>query len=547
MSKQPQAGAGIDRRTFLAAGGMGLAAAVIGPTLLGVERPGRAGARADFVEPPLLRSEGGVLSTRLRMATATHRVGERELTMASYEGSLPGPTLRFRGGETLRIRLENQMQPLGVPTDGPLPPGFDPAMQLYTNVHTHGLQVSPVDPADNVFRDVLPAPSPDSVWQYEYQVPKDQPAGLHWYHPHRHGATTHQGWQGLAGALIVEGDIDRVPEVAAARERLLVLSELWVGDDDSVPTALVVPNAGFSPFTSIPAVPTDILLTINGVHQPAIPIQPGETQRWRVLASGPHRFFWLSVEGHTLYQIGQDGVPFAQARPVSRILLAPGNRAEFILKGGPPGSYRIRAEAYDQGHPGGPRPERLLGTLESGGARRDDPLPGRLVDPPVMPGPVVRHRKLVFSGDISGRVTPRVRFFIDGQEFDPFRVDQRVEVGTVEEWTLVNQDVFQHPFHIHVNPFQVVDIQGASPLDPTWVYDPTIWWDVFRMPPKGSITFRTYFRPDVTGLTVYHCHILPHEDNGMMGTVCLDRNGTVDCTPKGIHVGPHGGGHMGHG
>lgn len=113
-----------------------------------------------------------------------------------------------------------------------------------------------------------------------------------------------------------------------------------------------------------------------------------------------------------------------------------------------------------------------------------------------------------------------VVFYIDGQEYDHHRIDQEVQAGTVEEWTIVNDDVFQHPFHIHVNPFQVVDVQGIPPGDTSWGYpDPAVWWDVFRIPPKGRFTLRTYFRPDVVGKTVYHCHILPHEDNGMMGDI----------------------------
>jgi FtsP/CotA-like multicopper oxidase with cupredoxin domain len=513
----------ITRRSLLQNAGWLLGGAAM-PRLLAAEiAPGEG---RPFVEPPVRTSRDGLLDTQLTLAPAEVDVGPRRLRVEAYEGGIPGPTLRFRPGDKLRILLRNRMQPLGIPQNGPAPPPFVHAghggaslqeAQIFTNVHTHGLQVSPRNPADNVLLTIKPG----ECNQYEYQIPRDQPAGLHWYHPHFHTSTTHQAWQGLAGALIVEGDIDEVPAVREARERLLVLNALWVGEDGRVPTALVVPTAGFSPFSSIPAVPTDILFTINGVYQPEIDIRPGETQRWRVLGAAPHRFFWLNVEGHTLYQIGQDGVPFARARQMSRILIATGNRAEFILKGGPPGRYRIWAEAYDQGHPGGPRPQRLLGTLVSAGKPMDGPLPGRLVEPPAMPGPVVAHRRLVWSGDISGRTGPGVKFYIDGKTFDANRIDQCAEAGTVEDWTLVNEDVFQHPFHIHVNPFQVIDIQGASPDDPTWVYDPSIWWDVHRLPPRGSITIRIHFRRDVVGLTVFHCHILPHEDNGMMGTLCI--------------------------
>jgi FtsP/CotA-like multicopper oxidase with cupredoxin domain len=520
------------RREFVHRTGL-LLAATAPAASAGAPRPSAAesvrGGGRRFVEPPVRSSRDGLLDTQLTLAPTDVDIGPRRVRVEAYEGGLPGPTLRVRPGEKLRILLRNEMKALGVPDNGPFPPAFSHGphaghggaspmeAQLFTNLHTHGLQVSPRDPSDNVLLTIKPG----ECHQYEYQIPLDQPAGLHWYHPHFHTSTTHQAWQGLAGALIVEGDIDEVPEVREARERLLVINALWVGEDGSVPTALVVPNAGFSPFTSIPAVPTDIVFPINGVYQPEIDIRPGETQRWRVLGAAPHRFFWLNVEGHTLHQIGQDGVPFARARPVSRVLIATGNRAELILKGGPAGRYRIWAEAYDQGHPGGPRPRRLLGTLVSAGRPTDGPLPGRLVDPPAMPGPVVAHRTLVWSGDISGRNGPGVKFYIDGKTFDANRIDQCVEAGTVEEWTLVNEDVFQHPFHIHVNPFRVMDIQGAPADDPTWVYDPTIWWDVFRLPPRGSITIRIHFRRDVTGLTVFHCHILPHEDNGMMGTVCI--------------------------
>lgn len=541
----------LTRREFVGRAGAALGGVAIGPGLLAVQRPRSAssrGAGGSFRELPVhYRDPNGMLDVDMTMETHEFVVGLRTLRMAAYNGSLPGPILRMRQGDTLRILLHNKMERLGVPTNGQLPRGFTAAgddgaaslegHQIFTNLHTHGFQVSPQDPGDNVLLMVQPGES----HQYEYEVPgpglgpdrPPQPAGLHWYHPHFHGSTTHQGWQGLSGPLIVEGDIDEVPAVKAATERVLVLNELWVGDDGTVPTAVVVPNAGLSPFTSIPAVPTEMLFTINGVLQPEITIERGETQRWRVLAAGPHRFFWLKIDGHVLYQIGQDGVPFAEAKPRDSIMMAPGNRAEFIIKGAsdvPDGvRFKVRALAYDQGHPGGPRPERLLGTLTyAGQAERDGELPTTLVTPyDISSRPIVRTRRLTFQGDIS---RAPVTFTIDNQAFCAERIDQDPTAGTAEEWLLVNEDVFQHPFHIHVNPFQVVDVIGAPPDDPTWDYDPDTWWDVFRLPAGGSVRIRMYFRPDFPGLTVYHCHILPHEDNGMMGTVCISGPG-APCTP----------------
>ncbi|EUA94083.1 multicopper oxidase family protein [Mycobacterium ulcerans str. Harvey] len=182
---------------------------------------------------------------------------------------------------------------------------------------------------------------------------------------------------------------------------------------------------------------------------------------------------------------------------------------------GEPGRYRIYAEAYDQGHPGGSRPYLPLATLVVRGKPTDTPMAKTLVEPPRMPNlPVSRRRVLVFSGDISGRTGMGIQFLIDGKEMNMDRIDQESRVARSEEWTIVNEDVFQHPLHIHINPFQVVDVQGIPAGDTSWAaaYEPDIWWDTFRLPPYRRYTLRTYFRPDVTGKTVYHCHILPHED-----------------------------------
>lgn len=476
-----------------------------------------------------IRSRRGLLDVELTPAPSATDIGGRTARVTLYNGSLPGPTLRVRPGDRLRVLLTNAMKPSGTPDEGSPPPGYitpDPGhggasvqqAQTFTNIHTHGLQVSPKSPGDNVFLRLRPGQS----YKYEYQIPDDHPPGMHWYHPHHHGSTTSQAWQGLAGALVVEGDIDEVPEIADAAEWVLVINALWLDERGEVPNALLLPVPGHNPFTSIPAVPTEMLLTLNGTIAPTLSIRPGETQRWRVLNAAPHRAVWFHVEGHTLHQIGQDGVPFATAKRVSGIMLSPGNRAEFLLRGGEPGRHRVYAKAYDQGHPGGPRPTRLLGTLEVTGRPASGRLPTRLVEPPRMPNlGVARRRVLTFKGDISGRDGPRVRFTIDGREFDPDRVDQQVEAGTVEEWRLVNKDVMQHPVHIHVNPFQAIDFTGIPAGDRSWQTDPAIWWDVIRLPPRGSVAIRTYFRPDITGKTVYHCHVLQHEDTGMMGTLLI--------------------------
>ncbi|UQA97075.1 multicopper oxidase family protein [Streptomyces halobius] len=505
---------------------------------------------------PEFRSRGGLLEHTLTIAAARPVIGGRRLHLDTYNGQIPGEVLRIRPGELLRIRLRNQMVTTGLPPNA-LPPmcadtGHAQAAQRHrgpddwlpqcvpeavhgladgntlvqeaiaTNLHTHGLQVSPSGNADNIYIRIDPLGS----HAYAYTIPKDQPAGLHWYHPHFHGSTTHQAWSGLAGPIIVEGDIDKVPEIADMRERTIVINALRVDGNGENPTALVLPTGGDDPFTTVPAVPSELLFPLNGQLRPVISIRPGETQRWRVLNAAPHRSIWLHIEHHALHQIGQDGIPFGRTRPVQSIMLGSANRAEFVLRGGQPGTYRIYARRYDQGHPGGERPTIELATLHVTGSATSGRIPRQLVAPPPVPAlRVARRRTLTFSGDISGKDGAGVRFLIDNLPFDPDRIDQEVEAGTVEEWRLVNEDVFQHPIHFHVNPFQVIDVKGIPAGDTSWQTDPAIWWDTFRLPPNGEFTLRTYFRADTPGKTVFHCHVLPHEDNGMMGNILINPPG----------------------
>ncbi|WP_244187553.1 multicopper oxidase family protein [Mycobacterium gastri] len=536
----------LDRRTFLA-----LMAVTAGAGVIRSAGPARAGGEElrDLAE---VSSENGVLDYSLEVVTNPVELGGRQLTLETYNGQFPGPILRIRQGDNLRILLKNRIVPVGIPTNNVFmvpycasksnDPRFDTRRACVhdfwnrwerratmfqelvdTNLHTHGLQVSPEDPGDNVGLQLGPLQD----HQYSYNIAANQPTGLHWYHPHFHTATAHQLWNGLSGPIIVEGEIDAIPEIAEMRERTIVVNEMWIADDSAeVPFAVVVPMAGHAPFESIPAVPSSMYFPLNGQLLPDINIKPGEAQRWRFLNACPHRSIWLHVEGHTLHQIATDGTPYRTPRPRANIMLAAGNRAEFIIKGGEPGRYRIYAAAYDQGHPGGARPSMSLGTLVVNGNKVNSRMPTTLVDPPQMPNlPIARRRTMVFSGDITGRTGMGVQFLIDGKEFDHQRIDTEVEAGTIEEWTLINEDVFQHPIHIHVNPFQVVDIHGIPPGDTSWQTEPDVWWDTFRLPPFGRYTLRMYFRPDVTGMTVYHCHILPHEDRGMMGLLMIDPPG----------------------
>lgn len=484
-----------------------------------------------FREPDSVRSVNGVLRDTLVLAVSAHDVGGREAQTALYSGRLPGRTWIVAPGDTLRIRLVNQLaapgrvspavhdvacgepsralgRAIGVTHDAAEAPSE--VVQTLTNLHTHGLQVSPAANGDNPFIDLAPGES----CEYVIPIPADQPEGLFWYHPHRHGSTARQGWAGLAGAIVVRGGLDTVPALRGVRTRTMVLQALWLDEGGNTPPGVPIPTAGAQPFTSVTpegVVPSAFTYTVNGVVAPDIDAAPGEVQRWRVLNASPHRFYLLTLEGHAFFQIAQDGIAFDAPRPMQRILLAPGNRVELLVRAGDAGSYALAAAAYDQGHPGGALPEVSLGTLRVAGARTSGVIPAALGPVPSLTGSVVRTRTLEFQGQATSLP---VRFTLDGAVFDPAVMRDTVLAGTVEEWLLVNRDVFQHPFHIHVNPFLVVEINGAPVTNP-------VWWDTFALPPRSTVKIRMAARPDITGRTVYHCHILPHEDNGMMAAFLL--------------------------
>jgi FtsP/CotA-like multicopper oxidase with cupredoxin domain len=420
-------------------------------------------------EPRRLYSRGGRLALTLE-------ADEREVFVAGevrkaivYNDSFPGPTLVVDPGDRLALRLVNRL---------------DDA----TNLHTHGFHVSPVGNSDNVLLHI----EPGETFDYEFDLPRNHAPGLNWYHPHAHGHGTHQMFGGMAGAVIFRSRAERRGALPPMRDRVLVLqAPEWDA-------------AGELKTWSAGLLATQLRL-VNGQLNPRIPIREGETQRWRIVNATVSDFFDLQLEGHRLLQIAADGNPFERALELETVHIPPGGRAEVLVEGGSPGSYALRALPFDHGA-GFVAPELVLATVD---ASRGWWWPGhvrlrRLLEPfcDLRDLPVANRRTLTFS--------MRGGFVIDGKRFDPDRVDQFVTLGTVEEWTVVNDSPLVHPFHIHVNPFQLTHVDGA-PVDEPGYRD-----TVSISPLGGSITFRTLFA-DFPGRSVFHCHIVPHSDLGMMG------------------------------
>lgn len=420
---------------------------------------------ATFVEPEQLRSVYGILEVSLTAAAANFPTAVAGAL--AYNNAPVGPTLRLRPGERLVVELTNELE-------------------VATNLHTHGLNVSPASPADDVFVRIAPG----ETRRYEYELPNDHPSGLFWYHPHRHGDVARQVGAGLVGAIIVDDEIDDRPEISTTRERLWVLNDPSDSERGATGMDQMHGRAGDQ-------------VRVNGVVQPTLEAAAGQTERWRIVNASASRMLPFSVEGLALTLIGTDGGRLSESVEVDGLVLAPGERAEVLVS--PTAELPVRTVS--------PSSPLAIMTVDGSVASIPTPdMPGRIVDPSEFEiGPVTERRTLRLGSDMSGggmmSGDSMLEFTIDGRTFDPDRVDISTSLGAIEEWTIVNETGMDHPFHLHVWPFQVIDENG-------WPG----WKDTVNVPGGGEVTIRIPFVGH-SGRSVYHCHILDHEDIGMMGVI----------------------------
>ncbi|NNC81367.1 MAG: multicopper oxidase family protein [Acidimicrobiales bacterium] len=484
----------LTRRRFIGALGAGGATALLTAcSSSGTgESPGAAAPSGpSFVQPESITSEDGLLEMTLR-AEPTHLPWGNSTRYAyTYNGTSPGPTLRLRPGDRLVIHLEN-----GLDDD--------------TNLHTHGLHVSPSDDADNIFLRVAPGESRT----YVYDIPSDHRSGLFWYHPHAHGTVAKQVAAGLAGAIVIVDDLDNIPEIASTVDRIWILSDPPVGGGPSVLDA--------GPMDRMAGRVGDTIL-INGVERPNVDAEAGTLERWRMVNASSTRYYRLALDGHPIHVIASDGGRLNAPVTVEEVLLAPGERTEFFVTPSTAGSFAFRTLRYDRGSTGmggnmmGGNTlvddDAVLATFTVLGNRQPADLPTTLLDANhlTLPAPessrVLELGMAMGGGMMGGGMGEMMSFTFDGKTFDPDRTDIAVGAGSVEAWEIRNTSPMDHPFHLHVWPFLV----AAGPTTAGWK-------DTINVPAGESVNILVPFG-GLTGRTVYHCHILDHEDLGMMGVI----------------------------
>lgn len=496
----------------------------------------RPAVGATISNPPELRSHNGKLEVAFHVKYQQTLVSEGPPRYCYItDDGVESPTLRVHPGDELIIHLHNdlavssgapstthQMMPMTRQDDC----SGDSMDLSTTNLHFHGMTIPPVCHQDEVIRTAV---HPGQVFDYDVKIPQDEPPGIYWYHPHPHGFGERQVQGGASGAIIVEGIEKIVPALASYPEKVIILRDQQrIGME--------------APGPSVPAwdISVNFVPVIYPGYQPAvIESEPGESQLWRVVNAGADTIFNLQILSNGIAQpvevVGIDGSPVIAPLRQTHIPLPPGARAEFVVTAGGKGEVtQLVTKAWDTGPSGDTDPERPIANVVSSPrvTGHEDKLSARQVlgrQPAQMASERVAavQRTLYFSQHSSNAQDPDnfVLYFITvvGQKPEPYKMGSPpnivVHQGDIEDWTIENHSTEDHVFHIHQIHFRVLEVNGKTTNDDTLrdTLDVPYW---NGKGPYPSVKLRMEFTdPNSVGTFLYHCHILKHEDMGMMGSI----------------------------
>lgn len=528
--------------------------------------------------PPELKSQNGVLEVTVKFLTTTDSQGLVRYCYVTDTG-LEAPTLRVNPGDKLIIHFQNDLpastnsgsntmagmkMTFSSDDSGSSNPCNGDMSASASNIHFHGTNVAPLCGQDEVVHALV---SPGQSFDYNVQIPSNEPPGLYWYHPHPHGFSEGQVQGGATGALIVEGLQNADTTLAGLTERTFVIRDQLLpaseANDSDIPAWDL----------SINYVP----VTYPNYTPAVIPTNPGQQELWRVANTSADTILNLQyiVNGvpQAVQVVAIDGYPIASgnsgglSESESSLLLPPGSRAEFVVTTPNIGdTAQLVTQYWNTGPDGDYDPARPIANIISANGAENSSiasktaatrLPAKAVPAKVtrfadlLAAAPVAQRNLYFSEvllDPSDPLSPTTFYLTEeGQQPAVFTMDQKpnitVHSGTVEDWVVENRAEEDHIFHIHQIHFQVLEINGQA------VNDPAIR-DTVDIPfwngsgPYPSVKLRMDFRdPNIIGTFVYHCHILEHEDGGMMGEIQVLPSGlaaTTTATTSASSVAPNG-------
>jgi FtsP/CotA-like multicopper oxidase with cupredoxin domain len=431
--------------------------------------------------PVDLNPDPHILEVNIEAAVTMREIVPGTLTPVwTYNGQIPGPTLRAAVGDRVIVHFTNHLPEA-------------------TTIHWHGLRVdAAMDGTPAVQAPVLP----EATFDYDFVVPD---AGLFWYHPHIRSNA--QVGDGLYGAIVVD-DPTESPDLG--QETVLVLSDVLVGPDGQFPAP--DPNDAL---TGIWGREGTIIL-VNGKVAPVIRARRGLRQRWRLVNAATSRYFSIDFAGNSLTRIGGDQGLIERPITSNTMLLAPGQRADVLVApDAPPGTrLAVRWLPYDRGY--GTAFGRVPADIfyvdiadgPSGTAPAPLTVPLRVIDPVDTTNASEQNVTLSLVDNGYG---------INGEPFgSPAAKPLQGTVGKTDIWTVSNESDFDHPFHLHGFVFQVLENDTLEPRSPHE------WMDTVNVPQWSDVTFAVSY-DDRPGSWMFHCHILDHAELGMMGMLEVAR------------------------
>jgi len=461
---------------------------------------------SQFPNAPELRAKHHTLSFTLHAG-----ITKNGRNSFYFDGQPNAPTLRLSPGDQLKINYINDL---------PVKPqescAITPCMNM-TNLHFHGLTVSPDAPQDDVL-DMMAMPG--QSLRYTLQIPQDHPPGLYWYHTHPHGESHRQALDGMSGALVIEGIESYFPPLVGLPERILVVrGRSIVNDPQSADLNHRVELS--SDICGAETEAPEEVFTVNGSVRPQIGIAPGERQFWRLVNASADRYLDLQLEGQRFEIIAMDGMPIAlhdpdhRTRIVDHVLLPPAGRLEAIVTGPAAGTARrLISRCVDTGPDGDPNPAMVLADIVPW-PRESSPAKAAKssLKPEFQTLDLTEEEKapprftVTFAEDKKG-------FYINGKKFTPDDDPMvRAKVGSFQHWRIVNATDELHPMHIHQVHFLAYAENDKPIANPVWL-------DTVNVPYRGTVdVIMDFTDPVIRGMSVFHCHLLNHEDKGMMAKI----------------------------
>ena len=458
---------------------------------------------------PELRPKGHILSLTLHAGIT----GDGKDSFY-FNGQPSAPTLRLSPGDQLKITYINDLP--AKPLERCL---IGPCLDM-TNLHFHGLTVSPDRPQDDVL-DMMAMPG--QSLSYVVHIPKDHPPGLYWYHTHPHGESYQQVLDGMSGALVIEGIESYYPELAGLPEQILIVRGRSIGRGPLAADLAQRVHLGSNACGGESEAPSEIF-TVNGALRPQIELAPGERQFWRVVNASADRYLDLQLEGQTFEIVAMDGMPIVRhdtnhrTRIANHVLLPPAGRLEAIVTGPTAEAHEhLISRCVDTGPEGDPNPAMILAdVVPQSRPESTHKISKRHVKPDFETLDLAAEEKapprftVTFTEDDKG-------FYINGAKFAPDAAPMvHAKVGTFQHWRIVNASAELHPLHIHQVHFLAYAENDKPIAEPLWL-------DTVNVPTGGTVdVIMDFSDPVIRGMSVFHCHLLNHEDKGMMAKILFE-------------------------